>query len=115
MRTWRDRCASCISAATGREMRLRCCRCVVACLVAEEVELGVKRPRCPESAQDVPQCHPRPRAQAGTRNDLEIDPMWQLGVDPLELVARTAIVYALFFGALRLSGASRTTTSSDER
>ena len=30
--------------------------------------------------------------------------MWQLGVDPLELVARTAIVYALFFGALRLSG-----------
>ncbi len=30
--------------------------------------------------------------------------MWQLGVSPLELVARTAIIYVLFFGALRLSG-----------
>ena len=30
--------------------------------------------------------------------------MWQLGVNPLELVARTAIIYVLFFGALRLSG-----------
>lgn len=30
--------------------------------------------------------------------------MWQLGTPPLELVARTAIVYALFFGALRLFG-----------
>ena len=30
--------------------------------------------------------------------------MWDLGVNPLELVARTAIIYALFFGALRLSG-----------
>ena len=30
--------------------------------------------------------------------------MWDLGVNPLELVARTAVIYALFFGALRLSG-----------
>lgn len=30
--------------------------------------------------------------------------MWQLGTPPLELVARTAIVYALFFGALRVFG-----------
>ena len=30
--------------------------------------------------------------------------MWELGVSPLELVARTMIVYVLFFGALRLSG-----------
>ena len=30
--------------------------------------------------------------------------MWQLGVPPLELVARTVIVYVLFFGALRLFG-----------
>jgi uncharacterized membrane protein YcaP (DUF421 family) len=30
--------------------------------------------------------------------------MWELGVNPLELVARTAIIYVLFFGALRLSG-----------
>jgi uncharacterized membrane protein YcaP (DUF421 family) len=30
--------------------------------------------------------------------------MWQLGVPPLELVARTIIVYVVFFGALRLSG-----------
>ena len=30
--------------------------------------------------------------------------MWQLGLSPLELVARTTIVYLLFFGALRLSG-----------
>jgi uncharacterized membrane protein YcaP (DUF421 family) len=30
--------------------------------------------------------------------------MWHLGIAPLELVARTAIVYALFFGALRLFG-----------
>ncbi len=30
--------------------------------------------------------------------------MWELGVSPLELVARTAIIYVLFFGALRLSG-----------
>jgi uncharacterized membrane protein YcaP (DUF421 family) len=37
-------------------------------------------------------------------NELESDPMWELGVNPLELVARTAIIYVLFFGALRLSG-----------
>lgn len=30
--------------------------------------------------------------------------MWELGVNPLELVARSAVMYALFFGALRLSG-----------
>ena len=30
--------------------------------------------------------------------------MWDLAVNPLELIARTAIVYALFLGALRLSG-----------
>ena len=30
--------------------------------------------------------------------------MWDLGLNPLELIARTAIIYALFFGALRLSG-----------
>lgn len=30
--------------------------------------------------------------------------MWQLGISPVELVARTAIIYVLFFGALRLSG-----------
>jgi uncharacterized membrane protein YcaP (DUF421 family) len=30
--------------------------------------------------------------------------MWTLGAPPLEIVARTAIVYALFFGALRLFG-----------
>ena len=30
--------------------------------------------------------------------------MWQLGTPPLELVARTAIVYILFFAALRLFG-----------
>lgn len=30
--------------------------------------------------------------------------MWQLGTPPLELVARTVIVYLLFFGALRLFG-----------
>jgi uncharacterized membrane protein YcaP (DUF421 family) len=30
--------------------------------------------------------------------------MWELGVNPLELVARTAVIYVLFFGALRLSG-----------
>ena len=30
--------------------------------------------------------------------------MWDLGVHPLELVARTAIIYVLFFAALRLSG-----------
>lgn len=30
--------------------------------------------------------------------------MWQLGISPLELVARTTIIYVLFFGALRLSG-----------
>ena len=30
--------------------------------------------------------------------------MWDLGINPLELVARTAFIYALFFGALRLSG-----------
>lgn len=30
--------------------------------------------------------------------------MWELGVNPLELVARTTIIYVLFFGALRLSG-----------
>ncbi len=30
--------------------------------------------------------------------------MWQLGTPPLELVARTAIVYVLFFSALRLFG-----------
>ena len=30
--------------------------------------------------------------------------MWDLGVNPLELVARTAIIYLLFFVALRLSG-----------
>ena len=30
--------------------------------------------------------------------------MWQLGIPPLELVARTVIVYLLFFGALRLFG-----------
>jgi uncharacterized membrane protein YcaP (DUF421 family) len=30
--------------------------------------------------------------------------MWQLGTPPLELVARTLIVYVVFFGALRLSG-----------
>ena len=37
-------------------------------------------------------------------NDLKRDPMWDLGVHPLELVARTAVIYVLFFGALRLSG-----------
>lgn len=30
--------------------------------------------------------------------------MWQLGAPPLELIARTLIVYVVFFGALRLSG-----------
>lgn len=30
--------------------------------------------------------------------------MWDLGVNPLELVARTAVIYVLFFGGLRLSG-----------
>ena len=30
--------------------------------------------------------------------------MWQLGLPPLEIVARTAIVYALFLAALRLFG-----------
>ncbi len=30
--------------------------------------------------------------------------MWDLGVSPLELVARTVIMYSLFLGALRLSG-----------
>jgi uncharacterized membrane protein YcaP (DUF421 family) len=30
--------------------------------------------------------------------------MWDLGTPPLELVARTIIVYLLFFGALRLFG-----------
>ena len=30
--------------------------------------------------------------------------MWDLGVNPVELVARTTIIYVLFFGALRLSG-----------
>jgi len=30
--------------------------------------------------------------------------MWQLGVSPLELVARTTIIYLLFFAALRISG-----------
>jgi len=30
--------------------------------------------------------------------------MWDLGVNPLELVARTAVIYVLFLGALRLSG-----------
>ncbi len=30
--------------------------------------------------------------------------MWELGVSPLELVARTTAVYVLFIGALRLSG-----------
>ncbi|HVA87661.1 MAG TPA: YetF domain-containing protein [Candidatus Saccharimonadales bacterium] len=30
--------------------------------------------------------------------------MWQLGTPPLELVARTAIIYLLFFGAMRLFG-----------
>jgi uncharacterized membrane protein YcaP (DUF421 family) len=30
--------------------------------------------------------------------------MWQLSVSPLELIARTTIIYVLFFGALRLSG-----------
>ncbi|WP_310526621.1 YetF domain-containing protein [Nocardioides sp.] len=30
--------------------------------------------------------------------------MWELGVNPLELVARTTIIYVLFLGALRLSG-----------
>ena len=30
--------------------------------------------------------------------------MWQLAISPLELVARTTIIYVLFFGALRLSG-----------
>ena len=30
--------------------------------------------------------------------------MWQLGTPPLELIGRTAIVYLLFFGALRLFG-----------
>ena len=30
--------------------------------------------------------------------------MWELTVSPLELVARTTIIYVLFFGALRLSG-----------
>jgi uncharacterized membrane protein YcaP (DUF421 family) len=30
--------------------------------------------------------------------------MWDLGVNPLELVARAAIMYALFVAALRLSG-----------
>jgi uncharacterized membrane protein YcaP (DUF421 family) len=30
--------------------------------------------------------------------------MWQLGISPLELVARTTIIYVLFFAALRLSG-----------
>jgi uncharacterized membrane protein YcaP (DUF421 family) len=33
-----------------------------------------------------------------------IDPMWQLGTPPLELAARTVILYALFFGALRVFG-----------
>src|SRR5512140_2756756 len=36
--------------------------------------------------------------------DRESDPMWDLGVNPLELVARTAVIYVLFFAALRLSG-----------
>ncbi len=30
--------------------------------------------------------------------------MWQLAVSPVELVARTVVVYALFFGILRLFG-----------
>jgi uncharacterized membrane protein YcaP (DUF421 family) len=30
--------------------------------------------------------------------------MWELGVNPLEIVARTTVIYALFFAALRLSG-----------
>ena len=30
--------------------------------------------------------------------------MWDLGVNPLELVARTTVIYVLFVGALRLSG-----------
>lgn len=30
--------------------------------------------------------------------------MWQLGVNPIELVARTVIIYFVFFGALRLTG-----------
>jgi uncharacterized membrane protein YcaP (DUF421 family) len=30
--------------------------------------------------------------------------MWQLATPPLELVARTVIIYALFFGALRVFG-----------
>jgi hypothetical protein len=30
--------------------------------------------------------------------------MWDLGTPPLELVARTVLVYAMFFGALRLFG-----------
>lgn len=30
--------------------------------------------------------------------------MWQLGVSPIELVARTVIIYFVFFGALRLTG-----------
>jgi len=37
-------------------------------------------------------------------SDLEVDAMWQLGISPLEIVARTAIIYVLFFVALRLSG-----------
>jgi uncharacterized membrane protein YcaP (DUF421 family) len=36
--------------------------------------------------------------------DQERDYMWDLGVNPLELVARTTVIYALFLGALRLSG-----------
>lgn len=30
--------------------------------------------------------------------------MWQLGVSPLELIVRTTIMYALFFGILRIFG-----------
>ena len=30
--------------------------------------------------------------------------MWELGTPPLELIARTIIIYLLFFGALRLFG-----------
>jgi uncharacterized membrane protein YcaP (DUF421 family) len=30
--------------------------------------------------------------------------MWQLGTPPVELIARTVIIYLLFFGALRLFG-----------
>src|SRR5664279_5803995 len=30
--------------------------------------------------------------------------MWTLGTPPLELVARAAIIYVVFFGALRLFG-----------